>query len=96
MYMVETAEEVKAFIALFVIKGIGKKKVNTMTRNSMIIIMACKKDLVMQSLVYQQNNLYLLNMYEDLNRQFSVIYLPTAYYHYIFLDKERSMNYGDS
>lgn len=58
--------------------------------------MACKKDLGMQSLVYQQNNLYLLNMYEDLNRQFSVIYLPTAYYHFIFLDEERSMNYGDS
>lgn len=43
--MVETAEEVKAFIAFFVIKGIGKNKVNTMTRNSRIIIMACKKRL---------------------------------------------------
>lgn len=49
----------------------------------------------MWSLAYQQRNLCLLNMYEDLNRQFSVIYLPTAYYHYMFLDKERSMNYGD-
>lgn len=96
LYMVGTAEEIKAFIALFVIKGIGKNKVNNMTRNSSIIIMVCKKDFVMQSLGYQRNNLYLLNMYEDLNRQFSVIYLPTAYYHYIFLDKERSMNYGDS
>lgn len=91
--MVGAAEEIKAFIPLLIIKGIGKNKVNNMTRNSRIIITACKKDLVMQSLVYQQNNLYLLNMYEDLNRQFSVIYLPTAYYRYIFLDKERSMNY---
>jgi len=55
-----------------------------------------RKDLVMQSLVYRKNNLYLLNMYEDLNRQFSVIYLLTAYYHYIFLDKEKSTNYEDS
>lgn len=70
--MIGTSEGIKAFIALFVIKAIAENKVNV-TRNSRIIIMACQKDLVMQSLVYQQNNLYLLNMYEDLNRQFSVI-----------------------
>lgn len=43
-----------------------------------------------------ENIIFLLNMYEAVSRQFSIIYLPTACYHYIFLDEEIRMNYANS
>lgn len=90
--MIRTAEEIKSFIPLFVTRGTGKNKVNSMIS----VTTACKEGLVTQRSFCYQNDLYVLNTQEYSNCQFSVIHLTIAYYHYIFLDKERSMNYEAS
>lgn len=90
--LVRTVEKLKSFITLFVTKGTGKNKVNSIIS----VITACREGLVRHRLVCHQNVLYVLNTQEDSNGQFSVIQLSIAYCHHIFLDKKRSMNYEAS